>query len=53
MTESGNVAQPALIKDFSLSPPMTCNKSKAPHIFQLTHQEMAELFPRLFYDTEE
>ena len=53
MTAAGNVAQPALIKDFSPSQPMTCNKFKAPHIFQLTHQEMTELFPRLLYDTEE
>ena len=51
MTAAGNVAQPALIKGFLQSQPMTCNKSKAPHIFQLAHQEMTELFPRLFYDT--
>ena len=53
MTEARNVAQPALIKDFLPSQQMTCNESKAPHILQLTHQEMTELYPRLFYDTEE
>ena len=53
MTATGNVAQPALIKDFSLSQPMTYNKSKVPDILQLTHQEMTELFPPLFYDTGE
>ena len=52
MTAAGNV-QPALIKGFPSSQPVTCKQFRSPDIFHSTHQEVTGLFPHFFGGTEE